>query len=152
MAGLTEEGKTRVDDLLGQIFADREYIEPYETELWDCYIRCIREPLCALFEIGLEIYILDERRDLLLPSVGEVKPLSDHMECRVQHIMVVPRNGCFRLSPDQSLHAFSDSCPQAGENLYRAARHCDEGMSVLVYANALWAPLRILVDVSHYES
>lgn len=51
LAGLTEEGKTQVDDLLGQIFADREYIEPYETELWDCYIRCIAEhPPCARLE------------------------------------------------------------------------------------------------------
>jgi transcriptional regulator with XRE-family HTH domain len=138
LAGLTEEGKTRVDDLLGQIFADREYIEPYETELWECYVRCIREPLCALFETGLEIFILDERRDLLLPIVGGVKPLSDHMEWRVQHIMVVPRNGCFRLSPNESLHAFNDSCPQAAETLYRAAKNSDEGLSLLVYANALW--------------
>jgi transcriptional regulator with XRE-family HTH domain len=139
IAPLTEEGRTQADELLSEIFADREYIEPYETELWDCYIRCINEPLQSLFGMGLAIFILDERRDLLLPGIGDLKPLSDYMDCRVQHTMITPRHGCFRLDATEPLHLFNDSCSVAGEALFRAAKHHDIGMPVHVYSNALWA-------------
>ena len=139
IAPLTEEGQTQADELVSQIFADREYIEPYETDLWDCYIRCIKEPLQSLFGLGLAIFILDERRDLLLPSIGDVKPVSDYMDCHVQHTMIIPRHGCFRLDATEPLHLFSDSCSVAGEALFRAAKHHDIGMPVHVYSNALWA-------------
>jgi hypothetical protein len=139
IAPLTDEGQTQADELVSQIFADREYIEPYETDLWDCYIRCIREPLQSLFGLGLAIFILDERRDLLLPSIGDLKPISDCMDCRVQHTMIIPRHGCFRLNATEPLHLFNDSCSVAGEALFRAAKHHDIGMPVHVYSNALWA-------------
>jgi transcriptional regulator with XRE-family HTH domain len=142
IAPLTEERQTQTDELLSQIFADREYIEPYETDLWDCYIRCIKEPIQSLFEMGLVIFILDERRDLLLPSIGDLKPQSDYMDCRVQHTMIVPRHGCFRLDATEPLHLFNDSCSVAGESLFRAAKHHDIGMPVHVYSNALWAAMQ----------
>jgi transcriptional regulator with XRE-family HTH domain len=34
IAPLTEEEQSQVDELLKRVFCDREYIEPYETELW----------------------------------------------------------------------------------------------------------------------
>lgn len=139
IAPLTEEGQTQADELVSRIFADREYIEPYETDLWDCYIRNIKEPLQSLFGMGLAIFILDERRDLLLPTIGDLKPISDCMDCRVQHTMIIPRLGCFRLDATEPLHLFNDSCAVAGKALFRTAKHHDIGMQVHVYSNALWA-------------
>src|SRR3984885_12912155 len=139
IAPLTEDGQTQADELVSQIFADREYIEPYETDLRDCYIRGIKDPLQSLFGMGLAVFILDERRDLLLPSIGELKPLSDCMDCRVQHTMIIPRHGCFRLDATEPLHLFNDSCSVAGEALFRMAKQHDIGVPVHVYSNALWA-------------
>jgi transcriptional regulator with XRE-family HTH domain len=91
IAPFTEEGQIQADELVNQIFADREYIEPYETDLWNCYIRSIKEPLQSLLGMGLAIFILDERRDLLLSSIGDLKPLSDYMDWSVQHTTPIPR-------------------------------------------------------------
>src|SRR6266849_4099890 len=44
LAPLNKAGRKRVDDLLDQIFADRELIEPDERELWKCYVGQTEEP------------------------------------------------------------------------------------------------------------
>ena len=66
MAPLTEQGRKQVEELLDQIFADRDLIEPDERELWKGYIEQIEEPLASLFEMKLAMFIVDERRDLIL--------------------------------------------------------------------------------------
>ncbi len=139
VAPLEEEERTQAEELLERIFSDREYIEPYETELWRCWTQGTEEPLESLFELELAIFILDEQRDLLLPTVGEIKPSSDHMECRMQHIMVIPKHGCFRLSATEPLHSFNSACSVAGKSLLQATKGSDVGMPVYAYSNALWA-------------
>lgn len=138
VAPLTEEGWEQVDECVKQIFADRECFDPHETDLWDCYLQQIKEPLRSLFEMGLAIFIMDEHRDLLLPSVGDLKPSSDHMECRVQHFWVVPRHGCFRPSDAAPLHSFNASCRAACEVLYGTTKS-ENGLHI--FANALWAAM-----------
>jgi transcriptional regulator with XRE-family HTH domain len=139
MAPLTEEGEKQVNELLGQIFADRECISPSETELWNCYVEQIEEPLRSLFDLELAIFLLDERRDLLLPSIGMLKPAKPYIDdWRVQHFLVVPRHGCFRLSPIEPLHRFNETCPAAGDALFRAINE-QENIGVEVFGNALYA-------------
>lgn len=141
IAPLTEEGQDEVDELLKRIFCDREYIEPHETELWDCYIQQIQEPLQSLFDLGLAIFVLDETRDLLLPSGGDMKPLKEYIDnWRVQHLLVIPRHGCFRLGESEPLHLFNDSCETGLNALFRTAKRQTHGTQV--YSNALWAALK----------
>lgn len=141
VAPLTEDGQQQVDQLLKDIFADRECIDRFDTDLYDSYIQSIQEPLGALFEMGLAIFILGEHRDLMLPTLGEMKPLQDHIpNWLVQHFMVVPKHGCFRLNPAEPLHSFNTSCSAATDTLFRAAKRRNVG--VHVYSNALWAAMK----------
>jgi len=71
---LSEEGQEKVDEILRRIFADRECFSPVERELWECYEEQVREPLQELFELDQAIFVVDERRDFILPDLGELKP------------------------------------------------------------------------------
>jgi transcriptional regulator with XRE-family HTH domain len=141
LAPLDDQESQVVDHLLNDIFADRECIDRFDSDLYQSYVQSIQEPLRALFEMGLAIFIVGERRDLMLPTLGEMKPLKDHIpDWLVQHFMVVPKYGCFRLSPTEPLHSFNTSCTQAGDTLYRAAKR--RNVPVHVYSNALWAAMK----------
>ncbi len=136
MTPLTNEGQRQVDELLSRIFQDRDLIEPYETELWECYVQQIREPLQSLFDLGQAIFLLDESRDLILHSSGTMQPIKDHIDnWRVQHFLVVPRHGCFQINATEPLHRFHDACRPAGDSLFRVMK--DGG--AMVYRNALVA-------------
>ncbi len=141
VAPLTEEGLQQVDQLLTEIFADRDCIDRLDCDLYESYVQSIQEPLRALFEMDLAIFIISERRDLMLPTLGDMKPLKDHIpNWLVQHFMVVPKHGCFRLSPAEPLHSFNASCSVAGDTLFQAARRRNVGVNV--YSNALWAAMK----------
>ncbi|SRR5437667_1394331 len=127
--------------LLRQILANRDLIEPYETELWECYTQQIQEPLQALFDLKQAIFLMDERRDFILPSSGDLKPVRDHIDnWRVQHFLVVPLHGCFQLSPTEPLHRFNGSCRSAGEAMFRVMKEEREG--ALVYSDTLVAVIQ----------
>jgi len=96
LAPLEDEDSQVVDRLLNDIFTDRECIDRFDSYLYDCYIQSIQEPLRALFEMGLAIFILGERRDLMLPTLGEMKPLKDHIpDWLVQHFMLFRSTDAF---------------------------------------------------------
>jgi transcriptional regulator with XRE-family HTH domain len=135
---LTDEGQRQINELLKRIFADCDLIEPYETELWECYVEQIQEPLEALFDLGQAIFLLDEQRDLILPGNGAIKPTKSHIDnWRVRHFLVVPRHGCFQINATEPLHRFHDGCHAAGNTLFRVLK--EETGGALVYANALVA-------------
>jgi transcriptional regulator with XRE-family HTH domain len=138
LAPLTKDGVKQVDDLLDHIFSDRDLIEPDERELWKGYVEQIEEPLASLFALKLAIFILDERRDLVLPKNGFLKPEKPYTEdWRVQYFLVVPLHGCFRMNPAEPLHRFNENCPAAGDAVFHAVTHQDVGLHV--FANALFA-------------
>jgi hypothetical protein len=105
MAPLTEEGLKQVKRLVGQIFADRELIEPYETDLWSSYLEQIELPLEELFDLNLAILVLDEQKDLLLRNTGALKPEKPYMDdWRVRYFLFIPPawlfpTGCCRTAP-----------------------------------------------------
>ncbi len=139
VAPLSEEDRQSVDDLLEQMFADRECIDRLDGELWDCYLEHVREPLESLFELGVVLFVLGERRDLLLSS--DLKPLKDHIpNWLAQHFMVVPKHGCFRLNSDDPLHRFNVDCKAASDALFLAVKNKEVGAHV--YDNALWAAMQ----------
>jgi len=141
VAPLTEEVHQQVDQLLNEIFADRECIDRFDSELYDSYIQQIQEPLKAIFDLGLAILVVGEHRDIVLHTVGQLKPIKDHdPDWLVQHFMVVPKHGCFRLNSAEPLHFFNSSCCLATDTLFRAVKRRNAG--VHVYSNALWAVLR----------
>jgi transcriptional regulator with XRE-family HTH domain len=81
MVPLKEELEEETNSLLDQVFSDRVYVEPDEPELWQSYVDSVREPLQSLFDLGLGFFLLDERRDLLLPSIaGQRKSITDHID------------------------------------------------------------------------
>src|SRR5207237_1378654 len=95
----------------------------------------------VLFAAGLTIFMLGERRDLLLPRLGDLKPIADHVpDWLVQYFMVVPKHGCFRMNPTESLHNFNVNCRAAGDALFLAVKHSNVG--VHVYDNALWVAMQ----------
>ena len=138
LAPLTKDGAKQVNDLLDHIFSDRELIEPNERELWKGYVEQIEEPLTALFNLKLAIFILGERRDLMLPKNGFLKPEKPYIDdWRVQYFLVVPLHGCFRMKPTEPLHRFNENCAAAGGAIFHAVTHRDVGLHV--FANALVA-------------
>jgi transcriptional regulator with XRE-family HTH domain len=138
MAPMSEEGRKQVNDLLDQIFADRELIEPDERELWKCYVEQIAEPLTALFDLNLAFLILGERRDVLLRGTEFLKPEKPHIDnWRTQYFLVVPRHGCFQTSPSALVHRFDRNCEEAGETVFRAIK--EENVGLHIFNNALVA-------------
>lgn len=138
VAPLKDDSREEVEDLVEQVFTDRDLIEPEEIELWKCHVEYIKQPLQKLFDFGFAFYLMDESRDLFLPTIGELRPAIDYIEnwC-VRYFMLVPRHGCFRLTPADQLHRFSGDCRAAGEAFFRTAKQ--ESTGAHVYANALYA-------------
>lgn len=126
-------------NLLDQVFADRELIEPDEPDLWKSYGDCIAEPLKTLFDSGFEFFCLDERRDLLLRHVpGLPAPQPDFVEGWIfRHFLLVGRHGCFQVSEDQQLHRFAVECRRAGEELLSIVN--EPGKGAMVFTDALKA-------------
>ncbi len=138
VAPLAEDVRNEIQKLFNQVFADRECIEPDEPELWQSYVEWIKEPIDCLFDRGFVFFLLDESRDLLLSPIGDLKPIQDHIkDWRVRYFMLVPRNGCFRLSNTEPLHRFNQSCEAAANVLLRRVREVN--VPIYVYSNALWA-------------
>lgn len=135
---LTEEGQTRVDDLLRKIFADRELIEPDEPDLWALYEQQVQEPLKELFELDQAIFVMLECKDFILPDVGHLKPVQRCIDnWRVLYHLVVPRHGCFQVNSEKTMHRFNPACQEAGETIFRALKEAQGG--ALVYSDALFA-------------
>jgi transcriptional regulator with XRE-family HTH domain len=138
MAPLKEDFQKQVEDLVERVFADRDLIEPEETNLWKSYVDFIREPLQDLFDLGFGFYLMDECRDLFLPTIGELKPTADYIEdWRIRYFMLVPSHGCFRLTHADQMHWFNGDCRAAGEAFFRAVK--EENTGAHVFTNALFA-------------
>lgn len=127
------------DDAIGElwenVFVDREYVEPHETELWRSYVESIRKPLQQLFDSAFAVFVLNERQDFLFPTHFDLKPERDHITMRVRRLMLVPRHGCFRAGRRACLHRFNPDCPDAGNTLFAFASGKEN--SLHVYPNAL---------------
>jgi transcriptional regulator with XRE-family HTH domain len=133
LAPLTKENQKQVEDFLDHIFSDRDLIEPDERELWKGYVQQIEEPLTSLFALKLAIFILSERRDLILPKNGFLKPEKPYIDdWRIQYFLVVPEHGCFRTSPSEPLHRFNEDCKAAGDVIFNAVTHEDAGLHLFV--------------------
>jgi transcriptional regulator with XRE-family HTH domain len=138
MAPLKDNYHEHVEHLVEQVFADRELIEPEETDLWRCHVNSIKKPLQELFDLGLAFYLMDECRDLFLKPIGELKPLSDYIEnWQIRHFLLVPNYGCFQLTQADQMHRFNASCRAASEALFRTAK--EENTGAHVFTNALYA-------------
>jgi transcriptional regulator with XRE-family HTH domain len=135
---LTDEGQEEVNDLLRRIFTDRQYIEPDEPDLWELYEQQVQEPLHELFGLGLAFFVMLERKDLILPDMGQLKPIQPCIDnWRVLYHLVVPRYGCFQVDSEKTMHRFNPACHEAGETIFRAVKEAQGG--ALVYSNALFA-------------
>lgn len=135
---LTEESQREVDELLRQIFADRDLIEPYDTDLWGHYEEQTQELLQSLFDMELAFFVMDERKDVILPDLGHLKPTKRCIDnWRVLYYLVVPRHGCFQVGEASPLHRFNQTCEDSGQTIFRAIKQSDGG--ALVYGNALHA-------------
>ena len=102
------------------------------------YVEQIEEPLASLFALKLAIFLLDERRDVLLRNDGFLKPERPYIDdWRIRYFLVVPRHGCFRMNPSAPLHRFNETCAAAGDAVFHAVKNQDVGLHV--FANALVA-------------
>lgn len=124
-----------IEDLWDKVFADRDCIEPDEPEMWKAYVQYIEEPINALFELGLAIFTIDEKRDLILPSTPIIKPLKPYIDAwTIRHHVLVPRYGCYQHSGGR-LHRFDAKCKDgAAEFLNRLRRRTE---SVRIYRDGL---------------
>jgi transcriptional regulator with XRE-family HTH domain len=129
-ADLREE----LEDLVKDVFSDREYIGPDDAELWDSYVEQIKAPLEELFERGFAFFVVDENRDILLPSSAASSHIPDF---RMRHYHLIGIHNCFRNPEQGPLHRFNATCTTAGETLLKLSRN--EQSSVEVFGNALCA-------------
>jgi transcriptional regulator with XRE-family HTH domain len=137
LAPLKPEFEKKIADLEERVFADRELIERDEPDMWRCYVQSIQESLHELFASGFAFFLLDERRDLRLSTIGGIQPEQSFIEnWAVRYFLLVPRHGCFNLDKDTPLHRFNEDCREAGNTLFRSIR---EGTGLHVYTNALCA-------------
>jgi len=99
-----------MEDLWDKVFADRDCIEPNEPELWKAYVQDIEEAVGELFELGLAIFTIDEKRDVILPRVPDVQPVKPHIDdWRIRHHVLVPRYGCYQHSGGTSTDLMRDA-------------------------------------------
>jgi hypothetical protein len=110
----------------------RDLIEPDDTGLWKSHVSSIEEPLRSLFDLGFAFYMIDERKDLLLPRSGSCID-----DWRVRYFMLVPRHGCFRLTTSEPTHRFDGSCGAAGEAVFNMVKR--ENTGFFVFTNGLYA-------------
>jgi transcriptional regulator with XRE-family HTH domain len=136
MAPLTKEGKKQVNDLLDEMFADRELIEPDERELWKSYVELTEGPFASFLDFDLAMFVMDEHRERFSPKDGPGNP--GVYDWRIQHFLVVPRHGCFRAAPSEPLHRFDRDCPAAGELVYKAVK---PNIGLYVFTNVFVALL-----------
>jgi hypothetical protein len=135
---LTDEGQTRVDELLRMIFADRACFGPEDPDLWGCFEQQVQEPLQDIFELDQSIFVMLECKDFILPDIGQLKPMQRCIDnWRVVYHLVVPRHGCFQVDSEKTMHRFNPACHEAGETILRAVKEAQGG--ALVYSNALFA-------------
>jgi transcriptional regulator with XRE-family HTH domain len=134
MAPLSDDSLSQVEELWEAVFTDRDCVEPDDPDLWPSYIKAIREPLTSLFERDLAVFALNEVRDFLLPSVGDMKPDRSYTTWRVRHLVLVPRFGCFRTSPDAALHQVDSECAERGNVFFGALKNSS---NLFVYKDAL---------------
>jgi transcriptional regulator with XRE-family HTH domain len=129
--------REEIEELMEEVFCDREYIGPDDAELWDSYVEQIKAPLEELFERGFAFFVVDENRDILLPSSATSSHIPDF---RVRHYHLIGIHNCFRSSEQSPLHRYNANCPNAGEALPELTRK--EQSNVEVFGNALCAVVR----------
>ena len=90
----------------------------------------------ALFNFNLAFYLLDERRDLILPRTNpDLVPAKDFIDdWRIRYFALVPRHGCFQLGRTVPLHRFNPDCRDAGEAFFSTQKQINTGAHV--YKNA----------------
>jgi hypothetical protein len=139
MVPLAPEMEDVVDDLLRRVFADHDCIAPSESDLWEIYIKSVKEPLESLLDFGYGFLLLDEQKDLFLPNIpGLPPPVHPYIEgWRVRYYLLVPQHGCFRVNSDGPLHRFHEGCATAPESLLGVLKRDDK--AALVFDSAFAA-------------
>ena len=128
-----------IEDLWDKVFADRDCIEPDEPEMWKTYVRYIEDPISALFDLGLAIFTIDEKRDFILPRTPDIQPLKPYIDdWKIRHHVLVPRYGCYQHSGGR-LHRFDAQCKDGATEFLNGLRRRTE--SVRIYHNGLEASL-----------
>ena len=130
----------RVEDLIGSITEDLQYVSPDEGGIFESFIRSLREPLEEMHALGFGIFAIQETRDRLLRLTPDSKP-TEFENWTHGKFIIIPRYGCFRPGGPKSkekLHRFHAGCKAAiGELLTMFKKEREVG----VYANALHALL-----------
>jgi transcriptional regulator with XRE-family HTH domain len=140
MVPLKEEFEAQINDLWDKVFVDRDAISPNDPDLWPWYVEAVRQPLTDLFGFGFAIFVIDERKDLILPQTGDLKPVKDYIDdWRVRHFRLIPRHGCFQLDSDAQMHRFNPECSAAGDVLLGLSK---SRAGSIVYMNAMPAVIQ----------
>jgi len=130
----------RVEDLIGSITEDLQYVSPDEGGIFESFIRSLREPLEEMHALGFGIFAIQETRDRLLRLTPDSKP-TEFENWTHGKFIIIPRYGCFRPGGPKSkekLHRFHAGCKAAIGELLTMFK---EEREVGVYANALHALL-----------
>ncbi len=126
-----------IEDLWDKVFAERDWIEPDEPDMWKSYVHYIEEPITELFELGLAIFAIDEKRDFILPRAPDLQPLKPYIaDWKIRHHVLVPRHGCYQHSEGR-LHRFDVRCKDGATEFLNGLRRRTE--SVGIYHNGLEA-------------
>ena len=111
---LRPEIEAIAEPLIEEIFADIWAMSPDEPELVRAWCRSAEEPLARLQELNLDIFSIQEQRDVFLRDRdGQPLPFED---CSTGYYIIVPKHAAFHIGGPGSqspVHRFNDQCPAA---------------------------------------
>jgi transcriptional regulator with XRE-family HTH domain len=131
-----DDWRERAEDFLEAIFADLQYLSPEETEIMRCWVAAAREPLAELRSMGMEIFTLQDNREIFIGEAGQRKLIENWTS---GYYLLVLEHSCYLVAG--KVHRFLDGCVEGVGALLRWLRQEQDGTEVQMglFANPLVA-------------
>jgi transcriptional regulator with XRE-family HTH domain len=133
---MRDDWRERAEELLEAVFADLQYLSPEESEIMRCWVAAAREPLAELRSMGMEIFTLQDNREIFIGEAGQRK-LMDNWT--TGYYLVVLEHSCYLVTG--KIHRFYDGCVEGVGALLRWLRQEQDGTEIQMglFANPLVA-------------
>lgn len=133
---MRDDWRERAEELLEAIFIDLQYLSPDESEIVRSWVVAAKEPLVELRSMGMEIFTLQDNREIFLGEAGQRKLIENWT---TGYYLVVLEHSCYLV--DGKIHRFQDGCVEGVGALLRWLRQEQDGTEIQMglFANPLIA-------------
>lgn len=102
---MRDDWRKRAEDLMEAIFIDLPYLTPDETEIVRSWVAGTKEPLAELRSLGMEIFTIQDKREVFMGEPGKRKLVEDWT---TGYYLLVLEHSCYQA--DGKIHRFQDGC------------------------------------------